>query len=189
ATRGESVLNRLLVLGARFQGRGTGSSPVGATNFDSDFSACLSRVLDTVGRCSCASGSRASVLPDERPWRSPPRPPTASHTYGNPPSPQLCTRFWAFRRDNIGRNFPTMRDWKPGPPRPPSSQPWSVDARDPLMVLDRDGQIVAVTTSRSDADWIVRCVNAVASLPADALDRTVLDQAIHVLREPSRFHS
>lgn len=82
-----------------------------------------------------------------------------------------------------------MRDWKPGPPRPPSSQPWSVDARDPLMVLDRDGQIVAVTTSRSDADWIVRCVNAVASLPADALDRTVLDEAIHVLREPSRFHS
>ena len=82
-----------------------------------------------------------------------------------------------------------MRDWKPGPPRPPSSQPWSVDARDPLMVLDRDGRIVAVTTSRSDADWIVRCVNAVASLPAEALDRTVLEEAIHDLRELSRFHS
>jgi hypothetical protein len=57
------------------------------------------------------------------------------------------------------------------------------------MVLDREGQVVAVTTSPSDAAWLVRCVNAVAALPPEALDRSVLEEAVHVLRELSRFHS
>ena len=82
-----------------------------------------------------------------------------------------------------------MPAWKIGASRPPSAQPWSIDPRDPQMILDRDSQVVGVTTSRSDAERIVRCVNAVAALPPEALEASVLEEAIHVLRELCRFHA
>jgi hypothetical protein len=68
-------------------------------------------------------------------------------------------------------------------------EPWSVDRRDPLMVVDRDSRIVAVATSAALAGWIVRCANAVSGLPPEALDRTVLDEFMQVLQELGRYHT
>ena len=64
-----------------------------------------------------------------------------------------------------------------------------MDRRDPLMVLDRDHRIVAVATSAAFADWIVRCVNAVSGIPAEALDREVLDEFLDVLAQLGRYHT
>lgn len=68
-------------------------------------------------------------------------------------------------------------------------EPWSVDRRDPLMVLDQNHRIVAVATSPAFADWIVRCVNAVSGIPAEALDREVLDEFLDVLTQLGRYHT
>lgn len=68
-------------------------------------------------------------------------------------------------------------------------EPWSVDRRDPAMVLDQNHRIVAVATSPSFADWIVRCVNAVSGLPPEALDREVLEEFLEVLGQLGRYHT
>lgn len=68
-------------------------------------------------------------------------------------------------------------------------EPWSVDHRDPSMVVDQNSRIVAVATSPAFAEWIVRCVNAVSGLPAEALDRAVLDELLQVLQELGRYHT
>ncbi len=76
------------------------------------------------------------------------------------------------------------------PVRPPHApEPWSVDHRDPLMVIDQNRRIVAVATSPAFAEWIVRCVNAVSGIPAEALDREVLDELIEVLQQLGRYHT
>lgn len=78
---------------------------------------------------------------------------------------------------------------QPAPQRPHSPELWTQDRKDPRMVIDAEGRLVAVTTTREDADRIVAGVNAARGLPASGLGAGPILDRLQALFELCRYHS
>ena len=73
--------------------------------------------------------------------------------------------------------------------RPRTSEPWSVDDRDPHVVKNAFGQPVVFTASSREARRIVAAVNGVTRLSTEALEQGLVDKGLLCLYELNRYET
>jgi hypothetical protein len=73
--------------------------------------------------------------------------------------------------------------------RPRTSEPWSLDDRDPHVVKNSFGQPVVFATSSREARRIAAAVNGVTRLSTEALEQGIVDKGLKCLYELNRYEN